>query len=405
MKICFIADVLSTIARDWIRYFPARGHEVHILATKPSEGIAVPGATVHSLLPIPTSRQKAGDLGDGLSGAKLRFGPSTFWGRTAFSVRNQVVRPVKCILLTRRARALVEGIKPDLLHALRIPIEGELGARLGVHPFIASIWGNDLTLHAAHSFAHRALTYRTLNTVDGLLADTKIDLQRAHAFAPLNKVPTLCIPGCGGLSFDLFFRGCADLSTIRRFGINPERPLVLNPRGVKQYVRHDTFFASIPKVLAVRPDAQFVAVGLRGWRWAEAWIERAGLVASVFLTGYLSQVELAELYRKAILTVSPTEHDGTPNSLLEAMACGCLPICGDLPSIREWITHEVNGLLIDPGDSDALACAIVRGLSDKQLRERAAHHNRELTVENANYENCMQKVVPFYHEVIQRCRR
>ena len=30
-------------------------------------------------------------------------------------------------------------------------------------------------------------------------------------------------------------------------------------------------------------------------------------------------------------------HDGTPNTLLEGMACGCLPVAGDLDSIREWL--------------------------------------------------------------------
>ncbi len=405
MRICFIADVRSAIARNWIRYFPAHGHEVHVLATNLSEDSAIPGATVQGLVPVSKSQPAIAESASGLSGAKFRFDPSTLWGRTAFSVRNQIVRPAKCILLTRRARALVRSIDPDILHALRIPIEGELGAMLGVHPFVASIWGNDLTLYAAHSLVHRTLTRRTLTQIDGLLSDTDVDIQRARALAPIDELPSLRIPGCGGLNRELFFPGRSDHSILQRFGIDPGRPVVLNPRGFRQYVRQDTFFASIPKVLAVRPDVQFVGVDLLGWRRREQWIGRSGLASCVFLTGHLAQAELAELYREAILTVSPTEHDGTPNSLLEAMACGCLPICGDLPSIREWITHEVNGLLIDPGDSDALASAILRGLSDRSLRERAAHHNKNLTAADADYEDCMQKVVPFYHEVIRQCRR
>jgi len=405
VKICFIADVRSSISRNWIRYFPTRGHEVHVLATSLSEDSTIEGATIHGLVSASKSKAKNGAEKHGLSNTKFRFDPSTLLGRTAFGFRNEILRPVKCILLKRRAQELVKMIHPDLLHALRIPIEGELGGGLGVHPFVTSIWGNDLTLYAANSFIHRALTSRTLKAADGLLADTNIDIQRAHAMVPMGNVPSLRLPGCGGLNSAMFFSGRANGSVIQRLGVDPERPVVLNPRGLRQYVRHDTFFAAIPTVLAIRPDVQFVAVDLKGWQWAEKWIHRSGLSSSVVLTGHLSQTDLAELFRRATVTVSPTEHDGTPNTLLEAMACGCLPICGDLPSVREWITPDVNGILFDVADPESLAHAILRGLSDRRLRIDAAGHNQKMLAENANYDLCMRKAELFYEEVIQQCHR
>ncbi len=375
-----------------------------MLATSLSEESTIEGATIHGLVTASKSKAKSGAASHGLSNTKFRFDPSTLLGRTAFGVRNEILRPTKCFLMRRRAKELVKMIDPDLLHALRIPIEGELGAALGMHPFVTSVWGNDLTLYAANSFIHRTLTLRTLKATDGLLADTDIDIQRAHAMTPMDKIPSLRLPGCGGLDSDLFFSGRVDGSVIERLGVDPERPVVLNPRGLRQYVRHDTFFAAIPKVLAVRPDVQFVAVDLLGWRRAEKWIERSGLASSVILTGHLSQADLAELYRRAALSVSPTEHDGTPNTLLEAMASGCLPLCGDLPSVREWITPDVNGILFDPGDPEDLANAILRGLTDTRLRNAAATRNKEMVAEQANYGQCMRRAELFYEEVIQHCR-
>ena len=43
------------------------------------------------------------------------------------------------------------------------------------------------------------------------------------------------------------------------------------------------------------------------------------------------------------MTVSPSTHDGTPNTLLEGMACGSFPIVGDLESLREWIEPGLTG--------------------------------------------------------------
>ena len=46
------------------------------------------------------------------------------------------------------------------------------------------------------------------------------------------------------------------------------------------------------------------------------------------------------------------------------MAIGCLPVCGDIESIREWITNGENGILVDPTDPYALAEAVQRGIVD-----------------------------------------
>ncbi len=101
-------------------------------------------------------------------------------------------------------------------------------------------------------------------------------------------------------------------------------------------------------------------------------------------------------YAKAQLTLSISTHDGTPNTLLEAMALGCLPICGDLESIREWIIPGKNGLLIDPSDSVALADAILGALENKILQESAAKWNYELIRLQANLDATREKVKLFY---------
>jgi glycosyltransferase involved in cell wall biosynthesis len=97
--------------------------------------------------------------------------------------------------------------------------------------------------------------------------------------------------------------------------------------------------------------------------------------------------------------VSPTIHDGTPNTLLEGMACGCLPVAGDLESIREWITPGENGLLVEAGNPTALAAALLRGLNDPALRQRAAKQNAALIAERAEYTRSMARAVEFYEQL------
>ncbi len=93
------------------------------------------------------------------------------------------------------------------------------------------------------------------------------------------------------------------------------------------------------------------------------WVQELGVAAQVELLPKQTRAQMADLFRRRAVVVSPTTHDGTPNTLLEAMACGCLPVVGDLESLREWITPGVNGLLVDlrhpagagPGDPDCPA--------------------------------------------------
>jgi glycosyltransferase involved in cell wall biosynthesis len=135
---------------------------------------------------------------------------------------------------------------------------------------------------------------------------------------------------------------------------------------------------------------------MAGESQAEAWIQEFGVEESVELTPPLKREQLADTFRRAQVLVSPSTHDGTPNSLLEGMACGCFPIAGDLESIREWIIPEVNGLLIDPSDEKELANAVLRALNNNDLRAQAIIENQKIIVKRAEYNHCMAQAEEFY---------
>ena len=65
----------------------------------------------------------------------------------------------------------------------------------------------------------------------------------------------------------------------------------------------------------------------------------------IIVTGKLSPNEVFLLFRRAEVCVSITEMNGIQNSLLEAMAAGVIPVCSDLPPLREWV---------DPAEMDSL---------------------------------------------------
>jgi len=103
--------------------------------------------------------------------------------------------------------------------------------------------------------------------------------------------------------------------------------------------------------------------------------------------------------------VSPSVHDGTPNSLLEGMACGCFPVAGDLEPIREWITQGQNGLLVNPNDPVSIAEGILLALEREDLRREAAGLNGEIIASRAEYGKNMARADEFYGSLIKYTRK
>jgi glycosyltransferase involved in cell wall biosynthesis len=220
--------------------------------------------------------------------------------------------------------------------------------------------------------------------------------------AATRQFETLVVPGGAGIRSELFYPGPVAPLVRQQFGIPKAARVVLNPRGVRGYIRHDTVFAAMRRVVDEIPDAVLVCVGLKGWAPAEKWIAQHQLGRSVIMTEVLSQAEMPMLYRTADLCVSIAEHDGTPNSLLEAMASGAVPICGDLPSIREWIVPGINGGIVPSDAPEMLAAEIVRCLRNPEFCHNAAEYNQRLIRDRATYPRCMLSAEHLYHDVIQR---
>ena len=173
-----------------------------------------------------------------------------------------------------------------------------------------------------------------------------------------------------------------------------------NPRGFRAYVRNDTFFRCIALTTKRRSDIVFAAVGMQGNPVAERWISSLGIRQNVRLLPILSRAEMGMLLRTSDVMVSPSEHDGTPNTLLESMAAGAFPIVGDIESLREWITEGVNGSLREPWDAEGFSEAILGAIANSPLRLSAALKNRQLIEERAEYGSSMERAERFYQRLI-----
>ena len=123
---------------------------------------------------------------------------------------------------------------------------------------------------------------------------------------------------------------------------------------------------------------------MQGQSEAEHWVKKLGIQNHIRLLPYLPQEQLWQLYARSKVYVSLSSHDGTPNTFLEALACGCFPVVGDIESLREWLTDGENGLLVDPKDPQKAAQAIIAALSSDEWLMKARQANQQMISERAD---------------------
>ncbi|MBA4421222.1 MAG: hypothetical protein C0391_08745 [Anaerolinea sp.] len=401
MKILFIADGRSPTARSWLKGLESFDHELHLITTYPCSEI--PGVKSITFLPVAFSQvgrdaQTSGENTDHkiTNGRKSLMGRIISRFRKAFLSLRYILGPLSLWFTARVYRRMVRQINPDLVHALRIPYEGMLAAYTPrEYRLVISSWGNDFTLHAEKTWLMKHATYRAMKRADGFIADCHRDIRLAHKWGLRADVPAMFAPGSGGLDLDVI-RQMAQRSSTKEM-------VVINPRGIRPvYVMNDQFFQSLPQVLGDHPGLQVYCAAMRGENDAEKWIKSLSLPSNVQLMPPMSQEDLWEYGLKARVVVSPATHDGTPNSVLECMALGCLPVVGDIEPLREWIVDGENGLLVEPLDPRAIADGILRALEDDALFERARAINAQLVAEKADRQRVMPAVQAFYLDLVTK---
>jgi glycosyltransferase involved in cell wall biosynthesis len=400
MKLLYIVDARSPTALSWISYFIRAGHAVHLVSTYPCG--TVEGVASQYVVPIALSNLyvQAGGMRKGRLGWLRKLLPV----RVRTAIRQMAV-PLTFSQAISRLQNIIEKVQPELIHAMRIPYEGILATEAlkliydenphgKRYPLLISVWGNDFTLHAQSTKTLASQTRQVLKSCDALHTDCQRDQSLAAALGFDGNKPKIVLPGGGGIQLDIFYPMADE-------GAGKALPRIINSRGFRTYVCNDTFFQSIPLVIEEHPEVRFICPGMQGEGQAHAWVAELGIAEQVELLPIQSREQMAELFRQAEITLTITTHDGTPNTLLEAMACGCFPIAGDIVSLREWITPGENGTLVDPRDAKMLARAILQALEQPEMRRRAREKNLALVRERAEYGKCMRGAEEFYRQLIK----
>ncbi|MEX0673989.1 MAG: glycosyltransferase family 4 protein [Gaiellaceae bacterium] len=150
-------------------------------------------------------------------------------------------------------------------------------------------------------------------------------------------------------------------------GAAPERPLFVFAGRLTRQKALGVAFDAVERV----PEARLVVVG-DGPDRDELERRAARLDGRVELRGALPRRETLEVLAGATAAVLSSDWENLPHAAVEALALGVPVVATAVGGVPEVVRDGENGLLVPPGDVDALADALSRVATDRALRDRLA---------------------------------
>jgi glycosyltransferase involved in cell wall biosynthesis len=131
-------------------------------------------------------------------------------------------------------------------------------------------------------------------------------------------------------------------------------------------------------------------------------IARYGLSARVRFTGRVDTAQLVEHYNRAEMLACPSLYEGFGLPAAEAMACGTAVVATSAGAFPEVVADGQTGVLVPPGDPDALAEAIRTLLEDAELCRRMGEAGRRRVARRFTWRETARQTVALYEEVLAR---
>jgi len=325
----------------------------------------------------------------------VHYGTPNFTADDITAVRCRffpMVEPIKGALFVgtamKAADELCASREFHLLHAHFGYPDGLAAFKIGRRhklPYVVSVLGDDLLLYPQRNrYLHRSITTVMANAaavigVSRHLLDTAValgaDRQRCH------HIPDGVRPEV--------FHLAADPSHDRA-------PTILFAGAflpVKNVLRMIDAFAIVQRE---RPDVRFVLAGDGPLREAiQQRIADAGLTQAVEFVGHVTQPQLAGLMQQSSVLCLPSVSEGWPNVIVEALACGCPIVAGNVGGIPEIINNDAYGYLCDPHDENNIARKLTMSLErDWDRQSLAARGNTWLR------NDMMHSVTGVYDQVL-----
>jgi len=185
-----------------------------------------------------------------------------------------------------------------------------------------------------------------------------------------------------------------------------EPGLLLSARMHEPVYDLPTVLRGVAVELAADPAARLVIAGEgRGTPELERLAAQLLPAGRYRFIGRIGIEAMVEWLGRAEVYLSASHSDSTSQSLIEAMACGAIPVVSDIEGNRAWVRDGENARLFAPGDSDGLARALRAARADTAWAAAARRVNRARVERDADAAANLGRVEQLFESLVTRASR
>jgi glycosyltransferase involved in cell wall biosynthesis len=306
--------------------------------------------------------------------------------------------------LTRLAR-IARRFQPQIVHThtAKAGFVGRLAALMASRPRPAIVHTYHGHVLEAYFGPGKTALYRRLEFLAARFSDLLVGVSQATVddlvrlgVAPRDRFRVVPL----GLDLEPFARiGPGTESDLRaELSIRPEQVVFSYVGRLVPIKRLDLLLRAFARMDADTESSQLLVVGDGETRPALERLSRELRIDSrVHFLGYRGNIE--SVAAAADAAVLSSENEGTPVSLIEAAAAGRPAVATAVGGVPEVVTRE-TGILVSPGDDEAMASAMSRIARDRQLRQAMGEKARERALLRHSAERLISDMKSLYEELL-----
>lgn len=312
------------------------------------------------------------------------------------------LHPIRDLSTLWKLYRLLRQLKPDVVatHTAKAGFVGRVAAWLAGVPVIVHTYHGHV-FHGYFSPAKTRLflllerfTARLSNRLIALTPGQRDDLVNVYHIAPAGKFTVM------GYGLDLSAFAAAQRRTgdfRRAWGVADDAPLITIVGRLAPVKNHALFLQAAAKVREALPAARFALVGDGELRAElETQVDALGLRDAVFFTGW--QKDVAPVYADSDVLVISSVNEGTPFTVIEAMATGCPVVSTAVGGVPDFLNQGELGKLVPSGDADALAAALIETVRNPPDAEAL----RALIVERYGIDRLVRDLDGLYRGLLEK---
>lgn len=263
-------------------------------------------------------------------------------------------------------------------------------------PVVITLWGSDKLIAQIPILSK--LMIRILNTADAIVCEDN-NIKSILVTRGLDSKKITLIRN--GIDLQSFQSG-NPIEAKRSLGLQDDQPIMLSIGSLNKTKNHALLINTFAELAASKNSWHLYIIGEGEEQQSlEKQIIDLKLEQKTTLLGLLDHNSISKWLKAADIFVLPSQSEGTPNALLEAMASGLPVIASKVGGIPELINDNTEGLLFESGSKDDLKEKLNRLIQDKQLQKTLAKNaQQKITTHYGSWRNQAEKLLALYEQLL-----